>query len=302
MLGVNQKVPLTVHLNELRHRIFVIVVSLLVCTVVVYFFAPHLILFLIQPVAQFMSSTPVNNLEDLSKVLNILNPMGGFTLQFEVSLLFSVVFTSPIWIWQLMGFFLPALKPNEKKWVIPTFFVAVFLFLLGMVFCYLLILKPAFQWMTGQTMMFANIMANAPDYINLIMLFEVAFGIGFELPLVVFFLILFGIIPYKKLRKSWRIVYIVLLVVSAVVTPDASPVTMILMFIALAILYEASMLAARIALSKRIKHLEEIGEAAERLEEEEEARRNNPAKADLPAGEPTPEPKKSGFFHRKKKQ
>ena len=60
-------------------------------------------------------------------------------------------------------------------------------------------------------------------------------------------------IPYKKLRDSWRIVYVVLMIICAVVTPDASPVTMLLLFAALIVLYELSLLAARIVLAKRIK-------------------------------------------------
>ncbi|MDR1017059.1 MAG: twin-arginine translocase subunit TatC [Coriobacteriales bacterium] len=262
MLKSGQKVSILTHLNELRHRVFVIVIALLIATVVLYFFAPYLILFLIKPVAQFIApNMPINTTADLTHVLNVLNPLGGFSLQFKVSLLFGVVATSPIWIWQLMAFFLPALKPREKRWVVPTFFVAVVLFVLGMVFCYLVILRPAFQWMLGQTVLFANIMANAPDYVNLIMLFEVAFGIAFELPLVVFYLIVFGIVPYKKLRHSWRIVYVALLVLSAVVTPDASPVTMFLMFFAMVALYEASLAAARLVLSRRIKNLAARAEA-----------------------------------------
>lgn len=68
-----------------------------------------------------------------------------------------------------------------------------------------------------------------------------------------FYLVIFDIVPYKKLRGSWRGVYVGLMVVSAVVTPDASPVTMLLMFAALVALYEGSLLVSRIVLAKRIK-------------------------------------------------
>jgi sec-independent protein translocase protein TatC len=159
-----------------------------------------------------------------------------------------------------MAFFLPALKPSERKWVIPTFCVAVALFIFGAVFCYAVILTTAFQWLLGQTSDFANVFANASDYVGLIMLFEVAFGAAFELPLVVFYLLIFNIIKYKKLRKSWRVVYIVLLVFCAVVTPDSSPVTMALMFVAMAALYEISLFAARIVLRKRIKNNQEASD------------------------------------------
>ena len=70
--------------------------------------------------------------------------------------------------------------------------------------------------------------------------FEIGFGFAFELPLVVFFLAIFDIIPYKKLRGSWRVVYVVLMIISAMITPDASPVTMLLLFAAMIVLYEAA--------------------------------------------------------------
>jgi sec-independent protein translocase protein TatC len=269
--GKNQEGRMTIweHLGELRRRLTVIIISLLVATVVVYFFAPELILFIIKPVAGYIAGEPIETTEQLHMVLNVLDPLGGFTLRFKVSIFFGAILTSPIWIWQLMAFFLPALKPNERKWVLPTFFVGVALFIIGQVFCYLVILDPAFAWMLDQTNDFARVLANATEYISLILLFEIAFGFAFELPLVVFYLIIFNIVPYKKLRKSWRVVYVVLLVFCAVVTPDASPVTMLLMFVAIALLYEASLFFSRIVLNKRIKTLEAERAAAGEDEDEE---------------------------------
>ena len=80
-----------------------------------------------------------------------------------------------------------------------------------------------------------------------------AFGFAFELPLVIFYLVIFDVVPYKKLRESWRVIYIVLMILCAVVTPDASPITMLLMFAAMVALYELSLLIARIVLARRIK-------------------------------------------------
>ena len=78
-----------------------------------------------------------------------------------------------------------------------------------------------------------------------------------------FYLVIFDVVPYKKLRNSWRTVYIALMVISAMVTPDASPVTMLLMFAALVALYEASLLISRIVLGKRIKEQTAAYEAKE---------------------------------------
>ena len=165
--------------------------------------------------------------------------------------------TSPIILWQFLAFFLPALKPNERKWFIPTFAAGVVLFILGTVFCYLIILHPAFAWLTDQTSGLGTVVPNAASYIDVIIKFEIGFGIAFELPIIIFYLVIFNIVPYKKLRNSWRYIYVGLMGFSAMVTPDANPVTMILMFAALIALYEVSLLISRIVLAKRIKKQQE---------------------------------------------
>ncbi|MDR1712818.1 MAG: twin-arginine translocase subunit TatC [Coriobacteriales bacterium] len=264
------RMPLFDHIGELRRRMTVIVVALLIATMALYFISPMLILFIVQPVTEYINGgEPVTTLEALQPILYQLDPLGGFSLRFKVALVFGILVTSPIWIWQLLGFFVPALKPNERKWVLPTFFAAVLLFAFGMVFCYMLILDPAFQFLVGQIEDYASVFPNATDYINVILLFEIGFGVAFELPLVVFYLTVFNIVPYKKLRASWRVVYIVLLVVCAMVTPDANPVTMLLMFAAMAVLYEASLFISRIVLARRIAR-QKAAEAGELDEDEDD--------------------------------
>ena len=182
----------------------------------------------------------------------------------------SVVATSPIILWQILAFFLPALKPSERKWFIPTFVAAVALFIIGTVFCYLIILHPAFQWLTSQVAGLGTVLPNAANYIDVIIKFEIGFGIAFEIPIVIFYLVIFQIVPYKKLRSSWRFVYVGLMVFSAMVTPDANPITMLLMFAALLGLYELSLLIARIVLAKRIKKQQEEGTYLDDDDEDDE--------------------------------
>ena len=110
------------------------------------------------------------------------------------------------------------------------------------------------QWLTDQAGGFANIFPDAKAWVDVVINFEIAFGVAFELPLLVFYLVLFEVIPYKALRSKWREVYVGLMVLAAMVTLDASPVTMLLMFAALLALYEAALLVARIALGRRIKN------------------------------------------------
>ena len=254
------------HLAELRRRLTVIVVVVLAGSVILYFFSPQVFHILMMQIIEHFdnpNNLPYNELiPQVTQFLGLLDP---FTFRFFVGFVTSIILTSPIWLWQILGFFLPALKPNERKWFIPTFTLAITLFLAGALFCYFFILDPAVTFLFGQGLDIANPNFEVTRLFDTLLLFLLAFGVAFELPLVIFYLTVFNIVPYKKLRKSWRVVYIVLLVLSAFITPDASPVTMVLMFCALTVLYEGSLLVSRIVTARRNK-AREAAEAAEAAE------------------------------------
>ena len=235
------RMPLFDHLGELRRRVTIIVVSIAVCAVIVYFATPTLIEMMMDQIRDAMRGGQ----------LTVLTALGGFTIRFKVACFFSVIICTPIVIWEIMGFFLPALKPSERKWVIPTVAAMVGLFFLGMIFCYFVIQPAAFGWLLDQTFEFASSIADAEDYLNIYMMLEIGFGIAFQLPLVIFYLTILHLVPYSTLRGQWRYVYVGLMVLSAVVTPDASPVTMVLMFAALIALYEVALAVARYVLIAR---------------------------------------------------
>ncbi len=243
------RMPLFDHLGELRMRLVRIVACLAIAVIVFYMATPTMGQFLLLPIAEFLPTDPATGMASLQAI----DPFEAFAVRFEISLFAGLIATSPVILWQLLAFFLPALKPKERKWFIPTFIAAVILFIVGVVFCYAIILNAAFQWLTDQADGLGYVAPRMSSYVDIIIKFEVAFGFAFELPLVIFYLVIFDVVPYKKLRESWRMIYIVLMILCAVVTPDASPITMLLMFAAMVALYELSLLIARIVLARRIK-------------------------------------------------
>lgn len=257
------RMSLLEHLGEFRMRLVRVVVCLLIATLFFYLATPTIAQLLLTPVAEYL---PVNESGNVD--LNVFGAFDAFSVRINIALWTALVACAPVVFWQILAFFLPALKPKERKWFIPTFFVAVFLFLLGVVFCYFVILNPAFGFLTGQASGFAVIFPEASQWIDIIIKFEIGFGCAFLLPLLVFYLTLFNIVPYKKLRASWRYAYVGLLIFSAMVTPDSSPVTMGLMFAAMVALYEISLLASRIAIGKREKRLKQIEEQQQKEWEE----------------------------------
>lgn len=236
------RMPLLDHLGELRRRLTIIVVSVIVATVVMYFATPVIVDILSDPIIPALpEGTP----------LVITSSLGGFAIKFGIAIKVAVVMCTPMIVWQILAFFLPALKPNERKWVVPTLLTATALFFVGAVFCYLFIVPAAFEWLVSETTSIATVLPNLEDYINIEILLMIGFGVAFELPLFVFYLAVFHIVPYSAFRSAWRYIYVGMLVVSASITPDASPVTLLFMYAAMLTLYEASLAVTRVVIVAR---------------------------------------------------
>ncbi|MBE0477352.1 MAG: twin-arginine translocase subunit TatC [Coriobacteriia bacterium] len=250
-----KRLPFFEHLAELRRRIVIIAVAVTVASSVLYIWAWEMLGFLLKPVLPYIGGGIVDG------QLVLPGPFDPFTFRFKVALYAALVITSPVIIWQILAFFLPALKPKEQRYFIPTFFAAVVLFLAGNVFCYQVILGTAIEWMVGQVGGPVTILPDAAKYLSGVTLLMLGFGLAFEIPIVIFYLVAFNIVPYRKMRKNWRTAYVILMVVASIATPDWSPVTMGLLFVALLGLYEVSLGLARLLLVKRI--------AAQRAAEDE---------------------------------
>lgn len=236
-----QRMPFFDHIAELRRRIVVIAVTLLVGSMALYTWGWEIYTFVMGPVLRILEVQP-----------QIFTPFGTFGLRFTVAFYAAIVVGSPIILWQIMAFFLPALRDKERRYVIPTFIAGVLLFAAGVAFCYFVILDTAFAWILAQGGTAVGITPDAVKYFQGVVLMLIGFGVGFELPVIVFYLVIFNIVPYAKLRASWRVVYVVLMLVASAATPDWSPWTMGGLYAALVVLYELSMLLARVTLRKRI--------------------------------------------------
>jgi sec-independent protein translocase protein TatC len=245
--------PFLQHLGELRRRLTIVAAVLSVAVIGLYFVTKPIYLFLMRPVWPILAGgKPI--------AIGVLDPM---TVRFGLAFWSAVVLTSPLILWQSMAFFLPALRPKERKWVVPTFAVMVVLFLVGVAFCYAIILGPSFQWLAAQTDGIMSFMPQAGDMLSVVEFFLLGFGIAFQTPVVVFYLVYFGVVPYATLRQNWRVVYVTTFVLAAAITPDWSPVSMISLAMAMIVLYEISLAVVRVVLRRRIKAAREAALVAE---------------------------------------
>jgi sec-independent protein translocase protein TatC len=237
------RMPFLKHLDELRKRMFVVFAVLSVGTVVAYFFTNPIYRFVLAPVWPILKGgAPI--------AIGVLDPM---TVRFGLSFWAAIVVSSPIIVWQIMGFLLPALRPQERKWIIPTFISMVVLFAGGVALCYVVILPASFAWLADQAGTIMQFMPQAGDMLTVVEFFLLGFGVAFQTPIIVFYLVYFGVVPYHKLRDNWRIIYVTITILAAMITPDWSPVSMGALAIAMVVLYEGSMLVCRVMLARRIK-------------------------------------------------
>lgn len=157
-------------------------------------------------------------------------------IQMQICLVAGVILALPLVMWEVWAFVAPGLTPNEKrpvKWVAP---LAIFLFLSGVVLCYF-ILPAAFSWFALYVPKNAELRPSVQQSILFTVKMLFAFGVAFELPIVLMVLGKLGIVNSRMLRANWRICVVAVAIVAAVATPSNDALTMICMAIPLVFLF-----------------------------------------------------------------
>jgi sec-independent protein translocase protein TatC len=180
--------------------------------------------------------------------LTVLEPL---LVKFKVAFVFGLVMAFPWLLLQALLFVSPALSQREARFVLPLAALSVVLSVVGVVFGYTLVLPTSTRWLLNQAGSVMSVQITALSYVSYAVWFLAAIAATFQTPLVVLSLIGLRVVSYTKLRQQWRTVYLVIIVLSTMVTPDWSPITMGLVAVAMAALYEFSVLLARIVLPGR---------------------------------------------------
>jgi sec-independent protein translocase protein TatC len=223
--------PLASHISTIKRRLLMIGITIMVAFAVAFAYAAPLIEWFKRP---------------FTDDLIFYGPTEALFASIKVSLLVGVVLSLPVILYQVWKFIQPALLPKEQRWGIPLFFLAAGLFALGLVFCNLVILPLVIQFFVS----FGMDRALTPQlgvgtYVDFNVKFLVIFGFAFELPLALTILARAGIVTASLLASYRRHFALTALIVSAIVTPDATLFTMLLMAVPLVVLYEIGILGTR---------------------------------------------------------
>ena len=207
------------HLQELRRRIIHSALYLIGGFFIAWGFHDRIYGFMEKPVKLALLA------HHLPPHLNYLNPIDGFNMYLEISLMAGCILASPFILYQLWLFISPGLYRNEKKYVLPFMCAAVSLFLAGAYFGYHWVFPGALNFLFTFNKDF-NPMIEINEYTSLFLTVILGLGITFELPIVIMFLSLFGIVSPKFLWKNLRYAILAIFVIAAIITPTPDVVTM----------------------------------------------------------------------------
>ncbi|AVM01131.1 twin-arginine translocase subunit TatC [Gordonia iterans] len=221
------------HLREARVRAVRAAAALLIGLVAGFVFADPILDVLRTPIEQLAESR--------SASLNYDTVTAAFDLKVRIALFTAVVLSSPVWLTELLAFVSPGLTRREKRYTFGFAAAAVPLFGAGCVFGFLLFPRMV-EVLTGIGSEHDSTILTAGYYVDFVMKIVLAMGIAFVLPVFVVALNLMGVVSAATLRRSWRVIVVLIAVFSALVTPAADVLSMFLVAVPMALLFCAAVL------------------------------------------------------------
>ncbi|MCP4649040.1 MAG: twin-arginine translocase subunit TatC [PVC group bacterium] len=234
--------PLSIiqHLEEMRNRILISLLLIIVCTSLGYSFIPQIMKIITKPVGK----------------LYFMGPTEAFWVQLKVALFVGLYFSLPFIFYQVWKFVEIGLKQKERSFLGPLSFSSFFLFSVGGAFCYLIVIPVAMKFLLSYGSSILQPLISVSKYVSFIGCMIFAFGITFQLPLVMLFLGRLGIVQDQALRKFRRFAIVGSFIIAAALTPTPDMVNQTLLALPIIVLYELSIWLVKIFGRKENDNLE----------------------------------------------
>ena len=253
-MSSDEKQPFLAHLEELRKRLIACAIAVGIGFVISYFFSERLFRLLIMPLREAMPE---------SDQLIFTNLPEMFLTYLKVAFIAGILVAAPIIFYELWMFVAPGLYRKEKKYVIPFVVSSTILFVGGSLFGYFVVFPFGFKFFLGFANEYVKALPSVKQYFSFSMKLLFAFGIVFELPVVVFFLAKMGLVTPDLLKRNRKYAILLTFVIAALLTPP-DVITQCMMAGPILILYEIGILVARLAQVKRQDDEEVEAEASTR--------------------------------------
>lgn len=255
------EMPFLDHLEELRWRILWSLLALLVCSIIGFFVVTKfdVIGLLMKPISPYLPSAKL-------VYLGVTDP---FMITLKLALAIGLILAFPIVTYQAWAFLSPALLPREKRAIVPALYLGLVLFAGGVAMSYFLAVPMTIKFMLGFQVAALEPNITAGFYFSFVVKMLLAFGVIFELPVVVLVLSALGLITSDFLKSKRRYAIAGMAILAAVITPGDAITVTILMMGPLMILYEGSIALARLVERGRARQqaMDEANDANEALPE-----------------------------------
>jgi sec-independent protein translocase protein TatC len=223
------------HLDELRRRIVYTVISILVGFVIAFFFVNELFDFIMRPLQQMLPP---------GGTLIYTDPTEAFVLYIKIALIGGLILASPAVMTQVWLFVAPGLYANEKKWAIPFVLMSSFFFVVGAAFSHYVVFPLTWRFFVSFTTDIVTFAPRIEPAFSMYLRLLLAFGLVFEMPTLVLFLARMGVISAGFLIRNFKFAILIMVIVSAVVTPDGGGVSLVAMTGPMIVLYGLSIVLA----------------------------------------------------------
>jgi sec-independent protein translocase protein TatC len=244
------------HLIELRKRIISALTSIVIGALAGWFVAPHFISTMTRPMNKALAEN------GLDPHLIVTHPAGYLNLLITTSIYIGLVMASPWVLYQIWLFVAPALYRRERSAIAGFLFSTVFLFLAGIAFGYFISLPYVLRFLVKISIQGpVRPLIDVNEYFDLILLILLGLGLVFELPVLIFFLSLFGIVTPQFLIRNFRYALLVITILAAVLTPTPDALTMILFMSVLVGLYFIGVAVSWVVVRRRKEGLSATAEA-----------------------------------------
>jgi sec-independent protein translocase protein TatC len=247
------------HLVELRKRLIHSLIAIGIGAFIGVYIAKYVIDFIIRPMKAALKAA------DLHQQLVYTHPAGGFNLILTLGIYIGIVLASPVVLYQIWLFVAPALYKHERSAITGFLFSTVFLFLGGIAFGYFVTLPYMLNFLVKFTIVsLPDVvpMITVNEYFDLTLMVLLGFGLVFELPILIFFLSVFGIVTPKFLWQNVRYAILVIAIVAAIITPSPDAMTMLIFMAPMVGLYFVGIAVSAVVVRNKNKRL--AAEAAER--------------------------------------
>ena len=220
------------HLDEMRRRLWSAALSFLAGAGVSLFYADRLLEWAVAPA------------KDQITALYFFTPADAFVVKIKLALLSGLFVSSPVILWQLWQFLSPAMRPNEKKAIVPFVAFMSSLFFAGAAFAFHFVLPAALRILVGMQTELLKPMLSASEYLSFVSLLLISFGAAFNLPVFILILVWTGIVNAQMLNQFQRQAVVLIFIAAAILTPGPDIASQLMLAVPLLVLYESSVLAA----------------------------------------------------------